>query len=82
MANKREMYEKNKRKVAKLEEKYGLYPWWADEVACGGMTLEEAIESQKTRDKIAEQLRESAEPQESASAEELIQNIKISASIH
>ena len=70
----------NTLKINELKEKYGLSDWWADEVASGNMTIEEAIESQKARDAFAK-LQESAESQESANAEEFIKNLEIAASL-
>ena len=64
-----------------IGEKYGLGAWWADEVAWGGMTVEEAIASQKARDEMVRQMAETDATETVSTVEEFLEHLKIAESI-
>ena len=71
-----------KKIIAKeIGEKYGLRPWWADEVAWGGMTVEEAIASQNARDERARQMEAAEAAEAECTAEEFLEHLKIAESL-
>ena len=68
--------------IKKLKEQYGLRDWWASEVVDGGMTMEEAIASQKARDAFVAQLQESGSSEQETSVEAFLQKLKFAESLH
>ena len=68
-------------KVAMLKAQYGLRDWWATEVADGGMTVEEAIASQKARDEMVQQMAETNATETENTAEAFLERLKIAESI-
>lgn len=71
----------NLNEIKKLKEQYGLRTWWADEVASGNMTIEEAIASQKARDEKTKQLQESTEDKIDSTADSFVENLKVAESL-
>ena len=68
-------------KVAMLKAQYGLRDWWATEVADGGMTVEEALASQKARDEMVQQMAETNATETENTAEAFLERLKIAESI-
>ena len=68
-------------KVAVLKAQYGLRDWWATEVADGGMTVEEAIASQKARDEMVQQMAETNATETENTVEAFLERLKIAESI-
>ena len=63
-------------KAKMLSEEFGLRAWWADEVASGNMTVEEAVASQAERDAEVQRLQESKEEDNSGTAEEFLEHLR------
>jgi hypothetical protein len=63
-------------KAQMLAEEFGLRAWWADEVASGNMTVEEAVASQNARDAEVSRLQESKESKNTCTAEEFLEHLK------
>lgn len=68
-------------KTQMLMEEFGLRAWWSDEVASGNMTVEEAIASQNARDAEVRRLQESEVVENSCTAEEFLEHLKIAEAI-
>ena len=68
-------------KIAVLKAQYGLRDWWATEVADGGMTVEEAIASQKARDEMVQQMAETNATETENTVEAFLERLKIAESI-
>lgn len=68
-------------KTQMLMEEFGLRAWWADEVASGSMTVEEAIASQNARDVEVARLHESEVVENCCTAEDFLEHLKIAEAI-
>ena len=75
------MNDENEQRVKELQEKYGLHPWWADAVACGEMTLEEAIASQNARDEMVRRKAETEDTEPESTVEQFLEHLRIAESI-
>jgi hypothetical protein len=68
-------------KVAVLKAQYGLRSWWASEVADGGMTIEEALASQKAHDEMVRKMAETDATETESTVEAFLERLKFAESI-